>query len=60
MAPDPIADDDQSIGDDVVRWCGITPEQIKPDGAGSDGAFRAKECRCSSPWKRIGRPSSRS
>jgi len=43
MAPDPIADDDQSIGDDVVLWRGITPEQIKPDGAASDGAFRTKE-----------------
>jgi hypothetical protein len=43
MAPDPIADGDQAIGDDVVLWRGITPEQIKPDGAASDGAFRTKE-----------------
>jgi hypothetical protein len=43
MAPDTIADDDQSIGDDVVRWRGIMPEQIKPDGAASDGAFRTKK-----------------
>lgn len=43
MAPDPIADDHQSLGDDVVLWRGITPEQIKPDGTASDGAFRTKE-----------------
>ena len=43
MAPDLVADDDQSIGDDVVLWRGIAPEQIKPDGTASDGAFRTKE-----------------
>jgi hypothetical protein len=43
MAPDPIADDDQSISNDVVLWRGIVPEQIKPDGTASDGAFRTKE-----------------
>lgn len=43
MAPDPIADDDLSIGNDAVLWRGVTPEQTKPDGTASDAAFRTKE-----------------